>query len=321
VAGTLTHNPGGAARVAAYIAGLHESGVAGRAKAVGYALCAADLVDHCRAAHIDHVHAHSCADVAHVAAMCELLGGPTYSLTLHGDLPVYGVDHRSKMRRAAFVATAARPMQRQVIDQAGVPPERTCTIWMGVETDRFVPSGRPAAPGSLHVVTIARLAECKGHRHALAAVRHAVDRGADVTYSIAGSGPDEAAIRSEVARLGLGARVRMVGSVGEHEVLALLHSADVFVLEAMSCGVPAIVSIIGGTADMITDGVDGHLVSQGDEAAIGERLVRLANAPEERVRLGRAARQRAVAAFDSRHSARALLDAIERWRAAARPQA
>jgi glycosyltransferase involved in cell wall biosynthesis len=263
--------------------------------------------------------------------MAYLLGGPTYSLTLHGDLPVYGVDHRSKMLRAAFVAAAARPMQQQVIDRAGVPPERTYTIWMGVDTERFVPAGRRPVAGSLHLVTIARLAECKGHRHALAAMRRAVDRGVEITYSIAGSGPDEALIREAVERLGLGDRVRFLGSVGEHGVLDLLHSADAFVLpsvglgeaspvavmEAMSCGVPVVVSVIGGTPDMVTDGVDGRLVAQGDEATLEESFVRLAADPDERVRLGRAARERAVAAFDARRSAWRLLDAIEEWRGAA----
>jgi glycosyltransferase involved in cell wall biosynthesis len=62
---------------------------------------------------------------------------------------------------------------------------------------------------------------------------------------------------------------------------------------------------------MITSGVDGILVPQGDEKALAEALVRLAKNPDERRRLGQAARQRAVSLFDSRQTARRLLEAIQ----------
>src|SRR5882724_7906039 len=48
------------------------------------------LVDWARRERIDHIHGHSCADTAHVLALARRAGGPPYSLTLHGDLEVYG---------------------------------------------------------------------------------------------------------------------------------------------------------------------------------------------------------------------------------------
>ena len=59
---------------------------------------------------IQHIHAHSCADAAHIVAMVYAMGGPTYSLHLHGDLQVYGTDHKQKSANALFVAAAASPM-------------------------------------------------------------------------------------------------------------------------------------------------------------------------------------------------------------------
>jgi glycosyltransferase involved in cell wall biosynthesis len=289
-------------------------------------MCAADLARHSIKNGVDHIHVHSCADAAHVVAMAKFLGGAPYSLHLHGDLPVYGVDHRQKMSGASFVAAAARPMQRQVIDEAGVPESRTYTLWMGVDTSRFsVPAMPRRRQGALHMVSVGRMHLCKGHRYTLQAMRRLIDMGADIRYTIAGSGPHEAEIAASVADGRFGDRVRLVGSLGEAEVLELLKTADAFVLsstgigeaspvavmEAMAAGVPAVCSVIGGTPEMISDGVDGMLVAQEDVDGLASAIRRLHDDEAFRQRLGTAARQRAVEQFDSKATARKLLTAIE----------
>jgi colanic acid/amylovoran biosynthesis glycosyltransferase len=78
----------------------------------------------------------------------------------------------------------------------------------------------------------------------------------------------------------------------------------------MSCAMPVICSIIGGTADMIQHGVDGFLVKQQDEAAIAQHIIALASDLQLRNRIGSAARARAVNDFDAAKSARKLHDHI-----------
>jgi glycosyltransferase involved in cell wall biosynthesis len=324
--GALLTRPVRSLKALRYVLGLRESSWKKRLKYCGLLLCAGDLLRHAQVQGYRHLHVHSCADTAHVAALAHLLGGPTYSLTLHGDLPVYGTDHASKMGGARFVACVTAPLRRQVLEQVGLPAERTGVLWMGVDTDRFCADGlRAYEPGRLHMVTVARLNAMKGHVHALAAMRQAVDRGCDVRYTIAGEGPHRAEVEAAVRRLGLADRVEMSGTMSETAVRELLQRADAFVLpsvglgeaapvsvmEAMACGLPVVASVIGGTPDMITDRVDGLLVAQADEAALADALVFLARNPEERRRLGRAARERAVQAFDSRQTARRLLQAVQ----------
>ena len=67
---------------------------------------------------------------------------------------------------------------------------------------------------------------------------------------------------------------------------------------------------IGGTGDMIRDGVDGFLVPQGDVAAIVDRLRRLQSDPEFAGAMGQAARQSALVSFDHQTNARLLLSRI-----------
>jgi glycosyltransferase involved in cell wall biosynthesis len=318
--------PLGMLRACSYLLGLGESSIKQKAKYVGLAACAADLTSWSKRHGIGHVHAHSCGDAAHVVAMSAAMGGPTYSLTLHGDLPVYGSDHRSKMRQARFVATAGEHLIPPVVQQAGVEPARAWSNPMGTDTDRFVDNGRrsPAA-GRLQLLTVARLHRCKGHVYALEAVRRVIDRGVEVHYTLAGSGPHEQEIRQDVARLGLDAAVTFLGSVGEATVIDLLQTHDAYlltsiglgeaspvgVMEAMSCQCVALCSNIGSTASMIQHDTDGIVVGQGDVDAIEAALLRLAADPALRRRLGAAARTKAVQRFDSRTLALKLLERIE----------
>jgi glycosyltransferase involved in cell wall biosynthesis len=173
-------------------------------------------------------------------------------------------------------------------------------------------------------VTVGRLALCKGHKHALAAMRKAIDAGVSLRYSIVGDGPDRASIEADVRRFGLADHVSMLGTMGEAKIAELLTGADVFllssigigeaspvaVMEAMATGVAVVCSRIGGTPDMITDGVDGLLVDQGDEAGLSSALRRLHDDDGLRLRLSDAARARAVRQFDSRSLAARMLGII-----------
>lgn len=308
-----------------YVVTLAESSWRARLRYLGLLPCAADLLEFSRAQHLEHLHVHSFADAAHLTALCRILGGPPYSLTLHGDLEVYGTDHAKKVRRSNFVAAVGQHLAKQLEDRIGVAPDRCLVTFMGIDAAKFSPGRRrvPAAD-KLHLATVARLHPAKGHVHALAAVRMAVDAGCNVTYSIAGDGPHLDALTAEVERLGLGARVRFLGTQSEDEVLELLRSSDAFILpsigtgeawpvsvmEAMACGLPVICSIIGATPQIVSDGIDGFLVPRGDEPGLASAMVRLTRDVGLRDRMGTAARRAAVERFDCHTTARLLADRI-----------
>jgi glycosyltransferase involved in cell wall biosynthesis len=322
--GLIARRPAAAARALRHIAALHESPPRDRALAFAFLLAGADLAARAAAEGLEHIHVHSFANAAHVAAIARILGGPPYSLTLHGDLPVYGRDHAAKARGAAFLTTVTRPLAEAL--RAAIPGADPAVIAMGVDTARFTPAARPPPAPPLRLLTVARLAHVKGHAHALAAMAALVGRGFDLHYRIVGEGPERPAIAARIAALGLGGRVTLTGSLGEDAVLSELRAAHVLlltsfgqgeaapvaVMEAMSCGLPVICSRIGGTADMIEDGRDGLLVPQRDESAIAAALEALWRDPDLRARLGAAARARAVAQFDSAARAAELRALIHR---------
>jgi glycosyltransferase involved in cell wall biosynthesis len=327
LASGLARDPAGTLRALRYAARLSATGAAARAKNLGLVAAAAALRGIAAKAGLQHIHVHSCANSANIAAMTRLMGGPPYSLTLHGGLSVYGTDHAMKFAGACFVSAVTRPLAAEIA--AVAPGLRAPVIMMGVDTDDFLPPEparlRPdGAP--FRFVSVARLNMTKGHRFVLRAMAALAAEVPDlqVEYRIVGEGPARDEIAAEIAALGLSASAHLDGSRSEDEVRAILADADalaltsvgegeaapVAVMEAMAMGVPVIVSRIGGTPDMIVDGVDGILVRQEDVAAIAGAIRRLASDPAAAQAMGAAARRSAVERFDYRVNAALLWQEI-----------
>lgn len=312
-------------RAIGHILSLREASSSEKLRLIALIPSAIELLHWCRQKNLHHIHCHSCANAAHLVTMAKLMGGPSFSLTLHGDLPVYGRDHRSKMADAKFVACVTRPLQSDVLALTGKPSEEVPVIRMGVDTSVFKPSEKAASvPGKLTLLTVARLNPSKGIDHALRALAQAKKKGLHISYLVAGEGPDRERLENLIRELGLEEDVHLLGTTGETEVISLLQRSDAFILpsvglgeaapvsvmEAMACGLPVICSRIGGTPDMISDGIDGFLTPQRDESAILSAIERLTRDPELRVQIGQAARARAQSEFDHHAMAARLLRQI-----------
>lgn len=293
----------------------------------GLLVSAIDLLAWARRYNITHIHGHSCANSAHILALVNILGGPTYSLTLHGDLAIYGADHELKMEGAKFVCAVGEHLVRQVVEQVGVPADRVISTFMGVRTDNLkaIAENRVYDRPSLNLITVARLNQNKGHIYALEAVASAKAAGLTLRYTIVGEGPHRNEMIDQVRRLGLSEEVLLTGSLSEEEVFSLLSQSDVFILpsvgfgeawpvavmEAMSSGMPVIASRIGATTEMIRDGEDGYLVPQAESVSILMLLERLYRDCTLRRRIGREARKTAEQRFDVEKTSTTLVRAIE----------
>jgi N-acetyl-alpha-D-glucosaminyl L-malate synthase BshA len=118
-----------------------------------------------------------------------------------------------------------------------------------------------------------------------------------------GDGPEFEVIERIVIERGL---QEQVSFLGDQEFIAdLLPVGDVFLLpsehesfglaalEAMSCGVPAVTSNIGGLGEVIQDGETGFLLDPHDVAGMSSIIVRLFQDDDWRQRIGLKARERA----------------------------
>jgi D-inositol-3-phosphate glycosyltransferase len=193
----------------------------------------------------------------------------------------------------------------------GAAPRRISVVPCGVDLDLFRPEG-PAEerPDDLHrIVVVSRLVERKGVGNVISALAGLPD-----TELIIAGGPDASEVERDpearrflsLARsLGVEDRVRLRGRVDRGSVPALLRSADAVVcvpwyepfgivpLEAMACGVPVVVSAVGGLVDSVVDGVTGaHVPPRRPERLVGA-LAGLLSDPERRAALGGAGVRRA----------------------------
>lgn len=164
----------------------------------------------------------------------------------------------------------------------------------------------------LRLLYIGRLARDKGLFEALHGLRLARLQHAVAHLTIAGGGPDEAALRQTVKDLNLEQDVSFVGPVFDEAKIKLICSADVLLLpsygeglpyallECMAAGLPAITTPVGAIPDVVIDRQHGLLVPPQDIHAIARAIVRLANDPGLVAQMGAASRQRVASAYSVR---------------------
>lgn len=89
---------------------------------------------------------------------------------------------------------------------------------------------------------------------------------------------------------------------------SLSEGLPVALLEAMAWGRPILATRVGGVPDVASDGVEARIVEPDDPAGLAAGIAELIADPEQRRRLGRAARERALALNEDEVCGR--LDAI-----------
>jgi len=158
------------------------------------------------------------------------------------------------------------------------------------------------------VLFLGRLEAAKGVFDVLEAVSALRPTVPDVRLVCAGDG-DRVAVARYAERLGIADAVKFTGWVGPSGKRALLEAAAVFVLpsyeeampmsllEAMSAGLPAIVSPVGGIPEVVVDGVTGFLVAPGDTASLQRLLRKVLLDRGLAARIGAAARESARLRF------------------------
>lgn len=275
---------------------------------------------------LHHVHVHTTGRVALAAAVAERLGGPSYSLTLHGPLSEDGPGQNFKWRNARFATVVTRRLLAEVKTVLREDrPARVVVQPMGVDIAQFRRDAPYRPPGSgedLRLFSCTRLEPERGLHDLLAALRRLLDRGVPATLHVAGE-ESERGFRQElehrIAELRLEDRVTLLGPVGEDRVLAELLGAHAFVLpshheplgvaltEAMACALPVVGTAAGGVRELVTHGVDGLLVPPRDPVALSGALEKIAQTPAKAITLAMAARSRVERDYDASRGAATLM--------------
>ena len=154
-----------------------------------------------------------------------------------------------------------------------------------------------------HIVgMVATFSHYKDHPTLIDAALQVLARRNDVVFVMVGGGPTLAAVQALIPPERQ-AQLRVLGRVAA-PIEQVVCAFDIGVLatftegmsnsiaEYMMLGKPVVASDGGGTADLVEDGVTGHLVPQRDAKALAARLLALLADPEARTRMGAAGRAR-----------------------------
>lgn len=203
-------------------------------------------------------------------------------------------------RRAAVVTAISAEHQR--LAHRTLPNLPIPIVFNGVDVDIFQPAAQqqPRSVASVNFVCVGRLIERKGQHHLLRAFeRLRSSCPQPVRLTLVGTGDAEASLHQLAAELGIAEAVTFAGFVSRDDMPAIYHDADVFVLpsqsegmsiallEAMASGLPVIVTDTGGTAELVQEGLNGHIVPWADIAALTAAMERLATNANARAQMGR----------------------------------
>lgn len=191
----------------------------------------------------------------------------------------------------------------------GVPRSRIDRLPRGVDLSRFhagiaEPGAWQAigAPQGPVVSFLGRISREKGLETLAVAFRKLLERRPDAVLGLIGDGPYHAELESSLADTG---RVVFAGELlgsdlprmlASSTLLAFPSTTDTFgnaVVEALACGIPAIVTDQGGPKEIVEHGVSGLVVPGDDPDALCEAMATLLADDALRTRMGEAALERA----------------------------
>ncbi len=200
----------------------------------------------------------------------------------------------------------------------GIRQKKIHVIHNGIEVSGRQRPAPVAGNGTLRLLYLGRLSPEKDPANLLAAIGLLRSRGLEVRATLAGDGPERAALERQVRALGLSEVVELPGFVSE--IMPLLARADILVnpsrtecmpnavLEAMWAGVPVVATRVGGVAEMIRDGTDGLLVNSGDSTALANGIAGLAADPGSARRLAESAYRRVMEEFSFERRMERVMD-------------
>jgi phosphatidylinositol alpha-1,6-mannosyltransferase len=230
---------------------------------------------------------------------------------------------RFLLKRAMRVA-ANSAQTRGLLERLGVDGGKIDVIHPGVRVQVLDGAGASMYEGRRVLLSVGRLIRRKG---LLEFVEHVMPRlvrehagvlllivGEDATASLVHLERMRERIEAKVREMGLGEHVKLMGGVGQEELVRLFRRADVFVmpgldipgdvegfgiviLEAALAGVPTVATRVGGVPEAVEEGKTGLLVEAGNWEGMAGAVGKLLSDEGLRRKLGEAAAERARERF------------------------
>lgn len=232
----------------------------------------------------------------------------------------HALAYRLVNRLADRVLAVSEEVKKFCIDADRIDPRKIAVVYNGVDLKHIAtqkPEANPYAnadwAGASHIITcVANVRRVKGIDVLVRTAGRVCRELPDAVFLVAGSLYEREyseEVQKMICSMGLEKNVRLLGFVGDpvpllkmSNAFCLLSRSEGFcnaLLEAMACGVPSVVTRVGGNPEAIREGENGFMVAVEDDAAAAERLLELLRNPEQAARIGKSGRTSAQTQFSA----------------------
>jgi glycosyltransferase involved in cell wall biosynthesis len=271
------------------------------------------------------IHAHG-SKASLIARSATLISRATPTVvTVHNQVLYAGVSPRMRRvyitlerwlaRRTSRIITVSEALRRELLDIYGMPEALVTTVHNGLDLAPFVEASggeearrRYGVPGDALLFGLAaRFAPQKGLDVLVASAEKVLEAEPRAWLLVAGDGPLLEAVKTKARATKV--RDRMVFPGFETDVPGMLSALDLYVspaiaeglglatIEAMAAGLPVVGTNVGGTPEVVENGVTGVLVPAGKPGPLAEAIALLLKDSVLRRRMGEKGRARALAEF------------------------
>jgi glycosyltransferase involved in cell wall biosynthesis len=270
-----------------------------------YAVCQAESF---RRSDITHFHGAWATAPATAAAILSYLTGRPFSFGAHAyDVYRHNGDPflKPKLLAAHFVHTTTEQNIRHFQSLLGDRATQVNIVLSRRGLD-FLPEPfhRPSNRGPIHLLSVARLVEKKGHLFQIGAARLLKNRGLSFHLKIVGDGPLRAALQHEIDEAGLRSEITLVGAQNIAQIREAYREADIFwhtgivdaegdrdglpnvIPEAFAFGLPVISCAEPGATEAVHHEKTGLVVTEITAENLAQAVKRLAHDPILRQTLG-----------------------------------
>lgn len=222
-----------------------------------------------------HVHSHFGTNSTTVAMLCQALGGPSYSFTVHGPEEfdkVKAISLEEKIKRATFVVAISDFGKSQLYRWCEYKQwSKIHVIHCGVDklflNQEYIP-----VPDKQRFVCVGRLSEQKGHLLLVEAAATLAAEGLQFELVLVGDGPLRNQIEGMIAQFGLQNHIEITGWASNNEVQqqiigsramvlpSFAEGLPVVIMEALALSRPVISTYVAGIPELVEPGICGWLV-------------------------------------------------------------
>ena len=220
------------------------------------------------------------------------------------------------LQRAPLVLVRSQSLAKRLQD-LGCSPDKIRLNRTGIPLQNY-PWVERSVPvdGQWQLVQACRLVEKKGLLTSLGAFRRFIADYPKARFVIAGEGPMKEALVRRINELSLGNQVALTGFLNQEDLRRVYAESHVFVhpselaadsnqegipnsmLEAMASGLPVVATRHGGIPEAVQEGIDGFLVSERDEPAVYEALLKIVKQPDLWRQMGKQASRSVAENFE-----------------------